>query len=222
MSADLPSTPLSEPPAEIDKLIKRCLNGDQLAWDAIVRQYRRKVFNVAYKFVGRQEEAEDLTQDIFLKVFKSLGTFDRRANFQTWLISVSRNLCIDHYRSVRQERQAIDHTVDPNELTPASHEPGPVAAIEQQDRVELLREALAALSASLRTAVVMRDIQELSYQEIADKLGLPEGTVKSRINRGRTELARQIRKMRGNDYRPSGTRIKDTDPRDRTRTGVYE
>jgi len=220
MSADLPSTPLSEPPAEIDKLIKRCLNGDQLAWDAIVRQYRRKVFNVAYKFVGRQEEAEDLTQDIFLKVFKSLGTFDRRANFQTWLISVSRNLCIDHYRSVRQERQAIDHTVDPNELTPASHEPGPVAAIEQQDRVELLREALAALSASLRTAVVMRDIQELSYQEIADKLGLPEGTVKSRINRGRTELARQIRKMRGNDYRPSGTRI--TDPRDRTRTGVYE
>ena len=222
MSADLPSTPLPEPPAEIDKLIKRCLNGDQLAWDAIVRQYRRKVFNVAYKFVGRQEEAEDLTQDIFLKVFKSLGTFDRRANFQTWLISVSRNLCIDHYRSVRHERQAIDHTVDPNELTPASHEPGPVAAIEQQDRVELLREALAALSASLRTAVVMRDIQELSYQEIADKLGLPEGTVKSRINRGRSELARQIRKMRGNDYRPSGTRTKDAEPRDRTRTGVYE
>jgi len=222
MSADLPSTRPSEPPGEIDKLIKRCLSGDQLAWDAIVRQYRRKVFNVAYKFVGRQEEAEDLTQDIFLKVFRSLGTFDRRANFQTWLISVSRNLCIDHYRSVRQERQAIDHTVDPNELTPASHEPGPVAAIEQEDRVVLLREALAALSASLRTAVLMRDIQELSYQEIADRLGLPEGTVKSRINRGRNELARQIRRMRGDDYRPSGTPPRDTARHRRTRTGAYE
>ena len=169
------------------------------------------MFNVAYKFVGRHEEAEDLTQDIFLKVFKSLGTFDRRANFQTWLISVSRNLCIDHYRSVRQERQAIDHGVDPNELSPASPEPGPVAALEQQDRVALLREALAALPEPLRTAVLMRDIQELSYQEIADRLRLPEGTVKSRINRGRTELARQIRKMRGDDYRPSGTSPKDTD-----------
>jgi RNA polymerase sigma-70 factor (ECF subfamily) len=221
MSADLPSTPLSEP-GEIEAVIQRCLQGDELAWDAIVRQYRRKVFNVAYKFVGRQEEAEDLTQDIFLKVFRSLGTFDRRANFQTWLISVSRNLCIDHYRSVRQERQAIDHGVDPNELTPSSPDPGPVAAIEQQDRVALLREALAALTAPLRTAVLMRDIQELSYQEIADRLKLPEGTVKSRINRGRSELARQIRKMRGDDYRPSGTPKKHSHPRERTRTGVYE
>jgi RNA polymerase sigma-70 factor, ECF subfamily len=210
MSADLPATSPSEAPREIEALIQRCLQGDQLAWDAIVQQYRRKVFNVAYKFVGRHEEAEDLTQDIFIKIFKSLGTFDRRANFQTWLISVSRNLCIDHYRSVRQERQAIDYQVDPNELSPASGDPGPIAAIEQQDRVVLLREALAALPESLRKAVLMRDIQELTYQEIADRLHLPEGTVKSRINRGRTELARQIRKMRGDDYRPSGTKAENT------------
>jgi RNA polymerase sigma-70 factor (ECF subfamily) len=210
MSADLPATPPSEAPGEVEALIQRCLQGDQLAWDAIVRQYRRKVFNVAYKFVGRHDEAEDLTQDVFLKIFKSLGTFDRRANFQTWLISVSRNLCIDHYRSVRQERQAIDHQVDPNALSPAAHEPGPIAALEQQDRVVLLREALAALPESLRNAVLMRDIQELTYQEIADRLGLPEGTVKSRINRGRTELARQIRRMRGDDYRPSGTKSENT------------
>ena len=112
---------------------------------AIVRQYWRKVFNVAYKFVGKHDEAEDLTQDIFLKIFKSLDTFDRRANFQTWLISVSRNLCIDHYRSVRKERETIDRDVDANELTPASHDPGPMAALEQRDRVVLLRQALAAL-----------------------------------------------------------------------------
>jgi RNA polymerase sigma-70 factor (ECF subfamily) len=223
MSADQPATP-SEAPDEIETLIQRCLRGDQSAWDAIVRTYRRKVFNVAYKFVGRHEEAEDLTQDIFLKVFKSLGTFDRRANFQTWLISVSRNLCIDHYRSVRQERQSIDRSVDPQGLARPSSEPGAIAALEQQDRVALLREALAALPDSLRTAVLMRDIQELSYQEIADRLRLPEGTVKSRINRGRTELARQIRKMRGNDYSrsdPSGGGPADADSRDRPRTGAY-
>jgi len=210
MSADLPATPPPEAPREIEALIQRCLQGDQLAWDAIVQQYRRKVFNVAYKFVGRHEEAEDLTQDIFIKIFKSLATFDRRANFQTWLISVSRNLCIDHYRSVRQERQTIDYQIDPNELSPVSRDPGPIAAIEQQDRVVLLREALAALPESLRRAVLMRDIQELTYQEIADRLHLPEGTVKSRINRGRTELARQIRRMRGDDYRPSGTKAENT------------
>src|SRR3977135_2453214 len=163
MSADLPVTPPSDAPggaggpAEIEALIQRCLQGDQLAWDAIVQQYRRKVFNVAYKFVGRHEEAEDLTQDIFIKIFKSLGTFDRRANFQTWLISVSRNLCIDHYRSVRQERQTIDYQIDANELSPVSRDPGPIATIEQQDRVVLLREALAALPESLRKAVLMRD-----------------------------------------------------------------
>jgi RNA polymerase sigma-70 factor, ECF subfamily len=210
MSADPPAIPPSEAPREIEAVIQRCLQGDELAWESIVQQYRRKVFNVAYKFVGRHEEAEDLTQDIFIKIFKSLGTFDRRANFQTWLISVSRNLCIDHYRSVRQERQAIDHQIDPNELSPVAHEPGPIAAIEQQDRVLLLREALAALPESLRKAVLMRDIQELTYQEIADKLHLPEGTVKSRINRGRTELARQIRRLRGDDYRPSGTKSAKT------------
>jgi RNA polymerase sigma-70 factor (ECF subfamily) len=210
MSADLPATPSSDASGEIEALIQRCLQGDELAWDAIVQQYRRKVFNVAYKFVGRHDEAEDLTQDIFLKIFKSLGTFDRRANFQTWLISVSRNLCIDHYRSVRQERQTIDRQVDPNQLSPVAPEAGPVAALEQQDRVVLLREALAGLPQSLRTAVIMRDIQELTYQEIAERLQLPEGTVKSRINRGRTELARQIRRMRGDDYRPSGTEPANT------------
>ena len=205
MSADLPATPPSEATGEIEALIQRCLQGDQLAWDAIVQRYRRKVFNVAYKFVGRHEEAEDLTQDIFLKIFKSLDTFDRRANFQTWLVSVSRNLCIDHYRSVRKERETINRDVDAGELSPASPDESPFEAIEQRDRVTLLRQALAALPESLRKAVLMRDIQERSYQEIAAALRLPEGTVKSRINRGRTELARQIRKLRGQDYSPGGS-----------------
>ena len=194
MSSDFTAQAASSGDA-IESLIQRCLRGDQNAWELVVRQYWRKVFNIAYKFVGKHDEAEDLTQEIFIKIFRSLSTFDRRANFQTWLISVSRNLCIDHYRSVRKERETIDRQVDPNELTPASSDPGPMAALEQRDRVTLLRQALGQLPDTLRTAVLMRDIQEMSYQEIADKLGLPEGTVKSRINRGRTELARYVKKQ---------------------------
>ena len=192
MSADGSSAP---PPAT-DEIIERCLNGDQAAWESIVRMYRRKVFNVAYKFVGRHDQAEDLTQDVFLKLYKSLDTFDRRANFQTWLISVSRNLCIDHYRAVRKERETINRDVDPADFAPVSSDPRADTLLEQRDRVRLLRQALDKLAPTLRTAVMLRDIQELTYQEIADKLHLPEGTVKSRINRGRTELARQIQKLR--------------------------
>src|SRR5215510_8616877 len=155
MSADS-----SAPSQATDEIIERCLNGDQAAWETIVRMYRRKVFNVAYKFVGSHDQAEDLTQDVFLKLFKSLDTFDRRANFQTWLISVSRNLCIDHYRSVRKERELLDRSVTTDDLTPVAPEPGPIAALEHRDRVALLRQALLKLPPSLRTAVVMRDIHE--------------------------------------------------------------
>jgi RNA polymerase sigma-70 factor (ECF subfamily) len=206
MSADYPRAQ----PAATDELIERCLRGDQVAWESIVRLHWRKVFNVAYKFVGKHDEAEDLTQDIFLKVFKSLDTFDRRANFQTWLISVSRNLCIDHYRSVRKERETIDRAVDPGQLTPASPDVSPYGALEQRDRVVLLRDAMQGLPETLKTAVLLRDIQELTYQEIADRLALPEGTVKSRINRGRTELARQIRRLRDQQERARASALAAT------------
>ena len=179
----------------MDQVIQRCLDGDQAAWETIVRTHWRRVFNIAYKFVGRHDQAEDLTQDVFLKLYKSLDTFDRRANFQTWLISVSRNLCIDHYRSVRKERETMAREVDSADLMPVSRERGPHAELEQLDLRQRIRQALAELPPALKEAVVLRDLQEFSYQEIADKLGLPEGTVKSRINRGRLELARQLRRL---------------------------
>jgi len=187
---------MADPVAPLDALIERCLAGNQAAWEEIVRLHRRKVFNIAYKFVGKHDLAEDLTQDVFLKLYRSLDTFDRRANFQTWLISVSRNLCIDHYRSVRKERETINRDVDAATLTPVSRDRSAYSQLELRDRVQLLRTALDMLPPTLRTAVLMRDIQELTYQEIADTLHVPEGTVKSRINRGRTELARQIQRLR--------------------------
>src|SRR4051794_29832037 len=168
MSVDSPAAQ----PATPDILIEQCLSGDQSAWDTIVRQHWRKVFNLAYKFVGRHDEAEDLTQDIFLKIFKVLHTFDRRANFQTWLISISRNHCIDHYRSVRKERETMARDVDAAELSPVSRERGPHGQLEQVDLKRLIKQALAELPLSLREAVVLRDLQEFSYQEIAARLGL--------------------------------------------------
>jgi RNA polymerase sigma-70 factor (ECF subfamily) len=217
MSVDSPAAQ----PLTPDSLIEQCLAGDQAAWDLIVRQNWRKVFNVAYKFVGKHDEAEDLTQDIFLKIFKALASFDRRANFQTWIISISRNLCIDHYRSVRKERQTIAREVDTSDLQPASSDRGPYQAAEHQDLRGLLRQALQKLPLTLRTAVVLRDLQELSYQEIADRLGLPEGTVKSRINRGRIELAHQLRRLQ--DKQPAPRRRRGTTARARTRrSGVIE
>ena len=161
--------PSPSPTEAIDTLIASCLGGDQIAWEEIVRQHRRKVFNIAYKFTGRHDEAEDLTQDIFLKIFKSLHTFDRRANFQTWLVSVSRNLCIDHYRSVRKERETIDRDVDAGELTPAAPGQNAYQALEQKDRVELLRKAMAELPPSLREAVVKRDLFKTNYFPRIDK-----------------------------------------------------
>jgi len=217
MSVDSPAAQ----PLTPDSLIEQCLAGDQAAWDLIVRQNWRKVFNVAYKFVGKHDEAEDLTQDIFLKIFKALASFDRRANFQTWIISISRNLCIDHYRSVRKERQTIAREVDTTDLQPASSDRGPYQAAEHQDLRGLLRLALQKLPLTLRTAVILRDLQELSYQEIAHRLGLPEGTVKSRINRGRIELAHQLRRLQ--DKQPAPRRRRGAAARARTRrSGVIE
>ena len=183
------------PQTELDDLIARCLAGDQDAWAEIMRLHWRKVFNLAYKFVGRHDEAEDLTQEIFLKIFKALHTFDRRANFQTWLISISRNLCIDHYRSRRRERETVVRDVDASQLMPTSRERSPLAVLEELDARALVRAALQELPVTLRDAVVLRDLQDFSYLEIADRLGVPEGTVKSRINRGRLELARQVRRL---------------------------
>src|ERR1700756_1652644 len=120
-------------PLTPDRRIEQCLAREQSAWEQIVRQNWRKVFNLAYKFVGRHDEAEDLTQDIFLKIFKVLHTFDRRANFQTWLTSIIRNHCIDHYRSVRKERETMARDVDAADLSPVSRERGPQGQLEQTD-----------------------------------------------------------------------------------------
>ncbi|HJS57811.1 MAG TPA: sigma-70 family RNA polymerase sigma factor [Vicinamibacteria bacterium] len=177
--------------AEDVALIERCLRREQSAWEEIVARYRRKVFHIAYKFTGKHDEAEDLSQEIFLKVFKSLDKFNRDADFSTWLSSVARNYCIDHYRAMRREKEVVVEDLVAMDLAPAASG-NPHRALEDRDRRSFLRRGLALLPEKLKEAVILRDLQGLSYQEMADRLRLPEGTVKSRINRGREELARLL------------------------------
>lgn len=173
------------------ELIERCLRKDNAAWEQVVSRYRRKVFHIAYKFTGRHDDAEDLTQEIFLKVFRSLDKFNQDADFSTWLGSVARNYCIDHYRASKREKEVMVEDLLAFDLAPAASG-NPYRALEDRDRRSLLRRGLDLLPGKLREAVVLRDLLGLSYQEMADRLSLPEGTVKSRINRGREELARLL------------------------------
>jgi RNA polymerase sigma factor (sigma-70 family) len=174
------------------ELIERCLGKDNAAWELVVVRFKRKVFHISYKFTGRHDDAEDLTQEIFLKVFKSLDKFNRDADFGTWLSSVARNYCIDRYRANKREKEVLVDDLVAFDLAPASPGSNPHRALEDRDRRTFLRRGLEALPDKLREAVVLRDLHGLSYQEMAERLGLPEGTVKSRINRGREELARLL------------------------------
>jgi RNA polymerase sigma-70 factor (ECF subfamily) len=174
------------------ELIERCLRKDNAGWEIIVARYKRKVFHISYKFTGRHDDAEDLTQEIFLKVFKSLEKFNRDADFSTWLSSVARNFCIDHYRASKREKEVLVEDLVAFDLAPASALSSPHRQLEDRDRRSFLRRGLDALPEKLREAVILRDLQGLSYQEMADRLHLPEGTVKSRINRGREELSRLL------------------------------
>jgi len=191
-------------PAPSDaELIERCLRQDNAAWEQVVARFRRKVFHIAYKFTGKHDEAEDLTQEIFFKVFKSLDKFHRDADFSTWLSSVARNYCIDHYRASKRERAVLVDDLVAFDLAPALSG-NPYRALEDLDRRSFLRRGLDLLPDKLREAVVLRDLQGLSYHEMAERLGLPEGTVKSRINRGREELTRLL--LRSQQPARSGAR----------------
>lgn len=181
------------------ELVKQCLAGDHGAWETIVRQYNQRVYNVAYRFTGRFDEAEDLTQEIFLKIYRTLSSYRAESGaLVTWIVRVGRNHVIDHYRKFKTERthtDSLEVEYEKAEENPARYA-NPAQALEQRELSERVHQALLRVSEDLREAVILRDLEEFTYEEIADMLKLPLGTVKSRINRGRVELARIIGKMR--------------------------
>ena len=177
-------------------LVERCLRGEQAGWDELVRTHTRRVYAICYRFTNKESEAQDLTQEVFLRIFKTLGSFRAgEGSFTVWLTRLTRNLLVDHYRRTKQERvtDAIDEKLGILEEKTAqySRTDGLLAGREAG---EVLRAGLQKLSPELREAVILRDLEELEYREIAKVLNVPEGTVKSRLNRGRAELARVLRR----------------------------
>src|SRR6202008_4841492 len=179
------------------QLVQRCLQGDGSAWEKLVRRHTRRIFNVCYRFVGNRTEAEDISQEVFLRVYRTLASYrSAHGGFATWMTSVTRNLLIDHYRRTKRDR-ITDSLDDPVRVVENKKSAG-----RRPDEQALLGElssqvqsALTRLSPELREAVILRDLQQLEYSEIQTVLSVPEGTVKSRINRGRIELARILHQM---------------------------
>jgi RNA polymerase sigma-70 factor, ECF subfamily len=180
------------------ELVRRCRAGDGAAWEEIVATFGRRIFNLAYRFTSRADAAEDLTQEVFVRVYRSLDQFDpKQGNLQNWLMRLARNLIIDDYRR-RQRAPQDSHGEDIADHTYHLCAAGtsPQKEMERRELSAQVQAGIDKLPPDLRVCVILRDIEELSYQEIVDLLKIPEGTVKSRINRGRIELAKQLRRMR--------------------------
>ncbi len=180
------------------RLVERCLQGDEGAWEDLVKTHTRRVYAICYRFTGKESEAQDLTQDVFLRVFKSVKSFRAgEGSFAVWLTRLTRNLLIDNYRRTKMDR-ATDSIEEQllflEERTAVESRTDAVLA--GREASEVLQAALARLSPELRETVILRDLQELEYREVAQVLGVPEGTVKSRLNRGRAELARILRRQK--------------------------
>ena len=180
------------------QLVERCLRGDESAWEELVKTHTRRVYAICYRFTNRESEAQDLTQDVFLRVFKSVKSFRAgEGSFSVWLTRLTRNLLIDNYRRTKMQR-ATDSIEDqlPMLEEKTAIESRTDAVLAGREASEVLQGALQKLSPELRETVILRDLQELEYREIAQVLGVPEGTVKSRLNRGRAELARTLRRQK--------------------------
>lgn len=184
-------------------LVRRCVAGDAAAWEEIVQMYNRRIYNLCYRFAGSADDAQDLTQDVFIKMYRTLSSYDSsKGAFVTWVTTITRNLLVDHFRKSKQDRMtdsmdtaASDHE-DAQPLSEQIQDQSapPDAHVRQREVAEVVHAALARISPELREALILRDLQDMDYKEIATVLRVPEGTVKSRINRGRTELARLLQR----------------------------
>lgn len=180
------------------ELVRRARAGDGAAWEDIVSAFSRRIFNLAYRFTSNVEAAEDLTQDVFIRVYRSLEQYDPdQGDLANWLMRLARNLIIDDYRHrQRNPQNSMADAVDDHEYHLRSSSTTAHREMERKELASQVHEGINKLPIDLRTCVILRDIEELSYQEIVDVLKIPEGTVKSRINRGRIELAKILKRMR--------------------------
>jgi RNA polymerase sigma-70 factor (ECF subfamily) len=184
-------------------LVRRCVAGDAGAWEEIVQKYNRRIYNICYRFAGSADDAQDLTQEVFIRMYRTLSSYDTsRGAFMTWVTTLTRNLLVDHFRKTKQDRMtdSLDTPTSENEDAMPLREripdagPAPDSGVQSRETRETVHQALQKLSPELREAVILRDLQDMDYKEIATVLKVPEGTVKSRINRGRAELGRLLQR----------------------------
>jgi RNA polymerase sigma-70 factor (ECF subfamily) len=184
-------------------LVRRCVAGDAAAWEEIVQRYHRRIYNLCYRFAGSADNAQDLTQEVFIRMYRTLNSYDvGRGAFMTWITTLTRNLLVDHFRKTKHDRltDSLDATAsDHEDAMPLGERipdggPAPDSGVQSRETKETVHQALQKLSPELREAVILRDLQDMDYREIATVLKVPEGTVKSRINRGRAELARLLQR----------------------------
>ena len=160
----------------------------------LVNTYSKRIFNMAYQFAGSYQEAEDLTQDIFLKLYNSLSKYDLKKNFSAWLLTLTRNYLIDEYRRTKWEKKTRD---DFNEhYFPSEAFENPEEGVLKEENKRTIWRGINNLNSEIRIAVILRDIQGKKYDEIAEIMSLPLGTVKSRVNRGRLQLANILKEKK--------------------------
>jgi RNA polymerase sigma-70 factor (ECF subfamily) len=179
-------------------LFRRARSGDGTAWEEVVSTFSRRIFNLAYRFTSSVEAAEDLTQEVFIRIYRTLDQYDpKHGDLANWLMRLARNLIIDDYRHrQRNPQNSMADAVDDHTYHLRAVGSSAQKDIERRELCAQVQEGIDKLPGDLKTCVILRDIEELSYQEIVELLKIPEGTVKSRINRGRIELAKILRRMR--------------------------
>jgi len=177
---------------ELENTVERCREGDEDAWSALVNTTLRRIYRLCATYAPSAAEAEELTQEVYFKLWENLHRYNAGSNFMAWAWRVAKNLIIDTYRRARREREAA--WLDPEIL---DHLPGSDDPHEQtvrRQRLRMIEAGLRQLDEELSTLVLMRDFGGMSYQEIAEAQELPLGTVKSRLNRARMELATAVRR----------------------------
>lgn len=177
-------------PETLEATVERCREGDEDAWSALVSTTVRPIYRLCASYSPSAAEAEELTQDVYFKLWENLHRYRAGSNFMAWAWRVAKNLLIDAHRRSRRERSAA--WVDPEVINhlPASDDPH--EKTERQQRLRIIAGSLRQLDEDLASLVLMRDFAGMSYQEIAEALDLPLGTVKSRLNRARLDLATAV------------------------------
>lgn len=191
-----------------DELVRRSKNGDIDAFEELIARYERKIFTTAYRLTGNREDAADLAQEAFLRAFRSIQSFRAEASFLTWMYTIVTNLCRDELRKrKRVHLESLDERIALEDSEVAKQFPsetvGPAEVYEQKELREKIQRTINTLTPEYRMALVLRDIQGLSYEEIAAQLDCSLGTVKSRINRARNYLKDKLSAEREQNSRDS-------------------